>query len=64
MAEYTSNPCTKCGSYIKLNEMVKEIWILDRRHILLKYKKSGARIRKMAEDIWISDTTVHPVFNF
>ena len=55
MAEYISIPSTKSGSNLKLNRMVKEIWIPDIRHILLTYEKSGARVRKMAEEIRISD---------
>ena len=56
MAEYISIPGTKSGSNLKINKIVKEIWIPDIRHILLKYEKLSARIRKMAEEIWILDT--------
>ena len=56
MAEYISIPDTKSGKNLKLNKVVKEIWIPDIRHILLKYKKKiSATIRKIAKEIPISD---------
>ena len=55
MSEYISIPGTKSGCNIKLNRMMKEIWILDIRHILLKYEQLSARIRKIGEEIGLSD---------
>ena len=55
MAKYISIPDTKSGNNLKLNRVVKEIWIQDIGHIRLKYKKINERIRKMAEVIRISD---------
>ena len=55
MPEYISIPGTKSGSNLKSKRMVKEILILDIRHILLEYEKLSARIRIIAEEIRISD---------